>query len=139
MKKFLDLGMQPLANKYLLKKDLKKKEQFYHLEIGFDNKTKLVSILNKVSSKKMFNSNYPYRSSMSKTMISSFKKLSNKITKVYKPKLILEIGSNDGSLIKNFNKKKVICVEPCKNLAKITKKKGYETYSEYWNINLAKR
>ena len=52
MKKFLDLGMQPLANKYLLKKDLKKKEQFYHLEIGFDNKTKLVSILNKVSSKK---------------------------------------------------------------------------------------
>ena len=123
MKKFLDLGMQPLANKYLLKKDLKKKEQFYHLEIGFDNKTKLVSILNKVSSKKMFNSNYPYRSSMSKTMISSFKKLSKKITKVYKPKIILEIGSNDGSLIKNFDKKKVICVEPCKNLAKITKKK----------------
>ena len=78
MKKFLDLGMQPLANKYLLKKDLKKKEQFYHLEIGFDNKTKLVSILNKVSSKKMFNSNYPYRSSMSKTMVSSFKKLSKK-------------------------------------------------------------
>ena len=139
MKKFLDLGMQPLANKYLLKKDLKKKEQFYHLEIGFDNKTKLVSILNKVSSKKMFNSNYPYRSSMSKTMISSFKKLSKKITKVYKPKIILEIGSNDGSLIKNFNKKKVICVEPCKNLAKITKKKGYKTYSEYWNINLAKK
>ena len=123
MKKFLDLGMQPLANKYLLKKDLKKKEQFYHLEIGFDNKTKLVSILNKVSSKKMFNSKYPYRSSMSKTMISSFKKLSKKIIKVYKPKIILEIGSNDGSLIKNFNKKKVICVEPCKNLAKITKKK----------------
>ena len=137
MKKFLDLGMQPLANKYLLKKDLKKKEQFYHLEIGFDNKTKLVSILNKVSSKKMFNSNYPYRSSMSKTMISSFKKLSNKITKVYKPKLILEIGSNDGSLIKNLIKK-VICVEPCQNLAKITKK-GYKTYSEYWNINLAKK
>ena len=25
MKKFLDLGMQPLANKYLLKKDLKKR------------------------------------------------------------------------------------------------------------------
>ena len=107
MKKFLDLGMQPLANKYLSKKDLEKKEQFYHLEIGFNNKTKLVSILNTVPSKKMFDNNYPYRSSMSKTMISSFKKLSKKINKVYKPKLILEIGSNDGSLIKNFNKKKL--------------------------------
>ena len=40
IKKFLDLGMQPLANKYLTKKDIikKKKEQFYHLEIGFNLK-----------------------------------------------------------------------------------------------------
>jgi len=76
---------------------------------------------------------------MSKTMRDSFKKLSKKIIKIYKPKLILEIGSNDGSLIKNFNKKKIICVEPCKNLAILTKKKGYKTYSEYWNIKLAKK
>ena len=141
MKKFLDLGMQPLANKYLTSNDLKnkKKEQFYHLEVGFDNKTKLVSILNKVPSQKMFDDNYPYRSSMSKTMIRSFKALSKKIIKFYKPKIILEIGSNDGSLIKNFNKKKVICVEPCKNLAIITKGKGFKTYAEYWNISLAKK
>ena len=141
MKKFLDLGMQPLANKYLTSKDLKskKKEQFYHLEVGFDDKTKLVSILNKVPSQKMFDNNYPYRSSMSKTMTSSFKILSKKIMKVYNPKLILEIGSNDGSLIKNFNKKKVICVEPCKNLAIITKNKGYKTYAEYWDMKLAKK
>jgi SAM-dependent methyltransferase len=141
MKKFLDLGLQPLANKYLTKKDLinKRKEQFYHLEVGFDNKTKLVSILNKVPSQKMFDNTYPYRSSMSKTMTESFKKLSKKITRYYNPKLILEIGSNDGSLVKNFNKKKVICVEPCKNLATITKNKGYKTYAEYWDIKLAKK
>ena len=141
MKKFLDLGMQPLANKYLTRNDLKnkKKEKLYHLEVGFDKKTKLVSILNKVSSEKMFDNKYPYRSSMSKTMTKSFKILANKITKVYNPKIILEIGSNDGSLIKNFKKKKVICVEPCKNLAIITKNKGFKTYADYWNINLAKK
>ena len=50
IKKFLDLGMQPLANKYLTKKDIikKNKEQFYHLKVGFNSKTKLVSIINKV-------------------------------------------------------------------------------------------
>ena len=98
MKKFLDLGIQTLANKYLSKKDLKnkKKEQFYNLEVGFDNKTKLVSILNKVPSQKMFDHKYPYRSSMSKTMKKSFKTLSNKIKKEFKPNKILEIGSNDG-------------------------------------------
>ena len=141
MKKFLDLGMQPLANKYLTKKDLKKnkKEQFYHLEVGFDVETKLVSILNTVPSQKMFDHKYPYRSSMSKTMTSSFKRLSKDITKTYNPKLILEIGSNDGSLIKNFNKSKVICVEPCKNLATLTNKIGYKTYAEYWNFKLANK
>jgi SAM-dependent methyltransferase len=87
----------------------------------------------------MFDSNYPYRSSMSKTMTESFKKLSKKIKSVYDPKLILEIGSNDGSLVKNFDKRKVICVEPCKNLAVITQKKGLKTYAEYWNMKLAKK
>ena len=141
IKKFLDLGMQPLANKYLSKKDILKKnrEQFYHLEVGFNTKTKLVSILKKISKKKMFDDKYPYRSSMSQTMKQSFKKLAKYITDVYNPNLILEIGSNDGALIRNFNKKKVICVEPCKNLAKITKRMGYKTYSSFWNMKLAKK
>ena len=141
IKKFLDLGMQPLANSYLKKKDLirEKKELFYHLEVGFNPKTKLVSILNTVPSKKMFDDNYPYRSSMSKTMLLSFKKLSKYLRIFFKPNCILEIGSNDGSLIKNFSKKKVICVEPCKNVAKITKKLGYKTFTDFWNIKLARK
>ena len=54
IKKFLDLGMQPLANKYLSKKDILKKnrEHFYHLEVGFNTKTMLVSIMKKISKKK---------------------------------------------------------------------------------------
>ena len=141
IKKFLDLKMQPLANKYLEKRDImgKTTEQFYHLEVGFNQKTKLVSIINKVPSKKMFDDNYPYRSSMSQTMLLSFKKLAKDITKNYNPNFILEIGSNDGSLVKNFGKKKVICVEPCKNLSRITKKMGYKTYGNFWNKKLAKK
>ena len=141
IKKFLDLGMQPLANKYLTKKDIikKNKEQFYHLEVGFNSKTKLVSIINTVPSKKMFDGNYPYKSSMSQTMILSFKKLAKNLIKTYNPNSILEIGSNDGPLIRNFSKKKVICVEPCKNLAIITKRMGYKTYANFWNIRLAKK
>ena len=140
IKKFLDLGLQPLANKYLRKKDLiKKKENFYHLEVGFNTKTKLVSILNTVSAKKMFNNKYPYRSSMSLTMLNSFKKIAEEIVKTFNPGFILEIGSNDGSFIKNFDKKKVFCIEPCSNIAKITRKMGYKTFSNFFNINLAKK
>ena len=60
IRKFLDLGLQPLANKFLARKDLLKKkiEYYYHLEIGFNTKTKLVSILNTVPSEKMFDKKY---------------------------------------------------------------------------------
>ena len=69
IKKFLDLGKHPLANKYIKKQNLKKKEDYYKLEIKFDTKTKLVSISNIVPAKKMFDDKYPYRSSMSYTKL----------------------------------------------------------------------
>ena len=41
-KKFLNLGLQPLANKYLTKKEKLSnfKEDFYRLEVGFNTKNK---------------------------------------------------------------------------------------------------
>ena len=121
MKKFLDLGLQPLANSYIKKKNLRLKEKKFNLSVGFNSKNYLVSILNTVSKKKMFNEDYPYKSSESKTMQKSFKNLSSKIKKYYNPKFIIEIGSNDGAFIKNFNRNVVVGVEPCKNLAFIAK------------------
>ena len=136
-KQFLDLGYQPLANEFLSKYTNKHKK--YRLKIFFDYKSKLVSISKKIPSKEMFTNKYPYRSSMSKTMQLSFLKLSKEILKRFNPILMLEIGSNDGALISNFNKKKVIGIEPCSNLAKITNKKGFKTYDNYWELNLAKK
>ncbi len=136
---FLDLGQQPLANYYLDKKQIKKKEKKYRLIVSFDSVTKIVSIKKTFSSKMMFNNKYPYRSSMSKTMQTSFKNLSDKIKKKFKPKKILEIGSNDGSFLKNFNKNKTIGIEPCANVEKITKKMKFNTIPEYWGNNLAKK
>ena len=139
MKKFLDLGLQPLANSYIKYEKLNFKEKKFRLSIGFNPKNYLVSILNTIPKEKMFNENYPYKSSESFTMRKSFKDLYLKIQKKFKPNLVLEIGSNDGAFIKNFQKKNIIGVEPCKNLAKITRKQGYTTFSEYWNVSLAKK
>ena len=139
MKKFLDLGLQPLANSYILRKNLKSKEKKFRLSVGFNSKNYLVSILNTVPKEKMFNKNYPYKSSESTTMINSFKKLSINIKKKFKPKFLIEIGCNDGAFLRNFKKKDVVGVEPCKNLANLIKKKGFRVYPEYWNMKLAKK
>ena len=51
MIKFLDLGLQPLANSYLKKKNLNLKEKKFKLEIGFNQK-KLSCIDSQYSSKR---------------------------------------------------------------------------------------
>jgi hypothetical protein len=139
MIKFLNLGLQPLANSYLKKSNLSKKEKKFKLEVAFNEKNYLVSIVNTVPKEKMFNNMYPYKSSESKTMRKSFKDLTTKIKKRFKPKFLIEIGSNDGVFLKNFSKEKIVGIEPCKNLAKLTRNINYTTYSEYWSTKLAKK
>ena len=139
MKKFLDLGLQPLANSYIKKKSIKLNEKKFKLVVGFNPKNYLVSILNTVPKEKMFNKDYPYKSSESKTMQKSFMDLARKLKKIYKPKFVIEIGSNDGAFIKNFNKNVVVGVEPCKNLARITQKQNYKTFAEYWSPKLSQK
>ena len=141
IKKFLDLGLQPLANNYLhtnSKQNIKNIDT-YRLEVVFNTDNSLISIKKKIPKEKMFNNKYPYKSSLSSTMRTSFEKISQKIKNKFKPRRLLEIGSNDGPFITNFDKNKVIGVEPCSNLAKITKKYGYYTYANYWDTKLSKR
>ena len=135
-KKFLNLGKQPLANSFL--QSIKKNEFFYNLSVSFDTKNYLVSVTNPVNPKKQYTDQYAHRASESKTMRDAFKKTAHKLKKKFSPKLVMEIGSNDGVFIKNFSKRKVIAVEPCKNLADLTKK-YFKTYSNFWNKSLAKK
>ena len=137
---FLNLGRQPLANSFL--KDINKKtlrnEFFYNLRICFNTENYLVSIKKPVNPKKQYTDKYAHRASESKTMRLAFKDVAKKLYKRFRPKKIMEIGSNDGVFLRNFNKKSVIAVEPCKNLARITKKL-FRTYDEFWNLRLSNK
>ena len=139
-KVFLNLGRQPLANSFL--KDINKKtlrdEFFYNLRICFNSENYLVSIKKPVNPKKQYTDKYAHRASESKTMRLAFKDVAKKLFKRFRPKKIMEIGSNDGVFLRNFNKRSVIAVEPCKNLARITKKL-FRTYDEFWNLRLSNK
>lgn len=136
-KKFLDLGMQPIANSFLKSKD--QNEYKYNLSVGFDTESFLVSLIKKVNPRKQYTKFYAHRASESKTMRKAFKDIATKLKKKFKPKLTLEIGSNDGVFLKNFDKNKILSVEPCLNLANITKKNGFTTYSKFWSKNLSRQ
>lgn len=135
---FLNLGRQPVTNNFLNNPN-PKNEFFYNLKVSFDEKNKIVSLSNFLPPEKMFNETYAHRASMSKTMQLSNYTFSNYVKKKFSPKQILEIGSNDGIFLKNFNNILRIGVEPCKNLALITNKLGIKTYANFWNTNLARK
>ena len=135
---FLNLGKHPITNNFL-KLQNPKKEFFYNLQLIFNSETKLVSLKKFVSPKRMFNDKYAHRASASETMRSAYSKLAKSIKKKYKPKSILEIGSNDGVFIRHFMKIKSVGVEPCKNLARITNKMKIKTYDEFWTMSLSKK
>ena len=132
-KQFLDLGKQPIANGFLYEDQIKN-EYFFNLGVAFDVDTKLVTQTEYVDPPLMFNDEYVYRGSMSKTMRDHFKLLSDSIDNNCK---VLEIGSNDGVFIKHFSPSNAIAVEPCGNFAKETQEMGYTTYSEFWTHDLA--
>ncbi len=134
-KKFLDLGMQPLANNFRKKYT----QASFRLKLEFDTKTKLAMINKHVKKEKMFNKTYPYRSSKSKLVEKLFNELSKKIKKKIKPENILEIGCNDGTFASNFKLKNIVCIEPCRDVALEAKKKGLKVYINYFDKSLVKK
>tara|TARA_R110000824_G_scaffold65900_2_gene171275 strand:- start:139 stop:1323 length:1185 start_codon:yes stop_codon:yes gene_type:complete len=137
MKKlFLDLGKQPIANGFI-EGEPPKDEFFFDLKVVFDEDTKLVSLAEFVKPELMFNDSYVYVSSMSQTMRTHFTNTASSLKEGFSPTKVLEIGSNDGVFIKNFDSNDTIAVEPCSNFAEITNDKGYHTYPEFWTTALS--
>ena len=137
-KEFLDLGRQPIANKFLKEEEIND-EFFFDLKVVFDEETKLVSMKDFVKPELMFNEDYKYNTSLSTPMVNHFRDTAQMLDERFKPNKVLEIGSNGGPFISNFEKENSICVEPCDNFAKITADMGYRTRTEFWTTELSEQ
>ena len=136
LKPFMSFGKMPIANGFLKKKDFKK-EFFFEMEVGFSKDISLFQLNEHPKPTLMFNKNYPFFTGSSKGMIEHFKQYADWIKKNYfkKVKNLIEIGSNDGTFLKNFSSKKVnnIGIEPSKNVANVAKKNGIKTINSFFN------
>ena len=74
-------------------------------------------------------------------IISIFAKKTIKRFNLSKNDLIVDIGSNDGSLINYFKKKKikVLGVDPAKNVTDIANRRGIHTITSLFNKKIAKQ
>ena len=111
-------------------------EIFFPAELLYCNKSKLAQLGCIVDKEILFPYSYPYTSSTTKILRENFVNLykdTQKIIKLKKDDLIIDIGSNDGNLLSNFkNNHKVLGVTPEK-IGKIAIKKGIPTIIDYFN------
>ncbi len=134
-KVFLDFGKMPIANGFIKKKNFKK-EYFFKLKAAFNHRLSLFQLSSNPNLKRMFNKSYPFYTSSSKFMCEHFKKTANLIKKKYlkNNSNIIEIGSNDGTFLKNFNPKYALGFEPSESVHKVAKKKGVNSFNFFFNL-----
>tara|TARA_B110000438_G_scaffold289492_1_gene324126 strand:- start:383 stop:1642 length:1260 start_codon:yes stop_codon:yes gene_type:complete len=138
----IDLGDQPLCDTLLSKNDLKKIEKKYPLKL-YRSKSLGHGQLNYiVPGEEVYFPEYPYRPGITKEVQIHHSERSLETIKKYniiKNSLIVDIGSNDGTLLGFYKKNsmRVLGVEPT-NTAKIAIQDGIDTIQDFFNEKIAK-
>ena len=140
--KILDLGKQPVSNNFVYKKNITSVKK-YDLGLSFCKKCFLVQNTKIIKNTNIFNKNYLYYSSFSKTWLEHSKKLVIECIKKFqinKKSTVMEIASNDGYLLNYFKQRKINCygIEPSTNVSIIAKKKGIKTYNDFFSKKFLK-
>ncbi len=136
IKPFMTFGKMPLANGFLNSNEFDS-EFFYEMEVGFSEKVSLFQLNDFPNPKKIFNKKYPFYTGSSQYMINHFKDYAEWLKKDFlsNNSKLIEIGSNDGTFLKNFSNTNVdyIGIEPSESVAKQAIKNGIKTLNIFFN------
>lgn len=136
----IDFGQMPIANAFIV--DPKQKEFFYHLQVAFCPKCLMVQLAETVKPEMMFHDDYQFISSTSSTMARHFKQVAQEIIKKVsnqKDPFVVELGSNDGIMLKHLVKKNIrhLGVDPAGNVADMARQQGVQVLKEFFNKKTA--
>ncbi len=139
----LDLGVQPLANNFLLPQDLGKPEPRFPLRVFVCPDCWLLQLTDLVPPVELF-SEYLYFSSFSDAMLRHASAAAERHCaemQLGAESRVVEVASNDGYFLRYFQAAGVPClgVEPALNIAKVAREKGIETWTEFFGLDLAQR
>ena len=138
LKQIMNLSNQPPAN--TIKKKYELKETKIPLNLIFCNSCKTAQLKETVKPKYLF-SKYVWVTGTSKIIQNYSEYFYKEVTKRYKGNnaRVLEIASNDGTILNHFKKNKFNClgVDPAKNLIKLATKKGINTIPNFFSFDLS--
>lgn len=138
---FMDLGFAPPSNAYLTQDKLTKPEVYYPLNIKVCNDCWLVQTEDYAEADELFDADYAYFSSTSKGWLKHAENYADKMIdalELSKESFVIEVASNDGYLLKNFQNKNIPClgIEPTDSTAKAAEDLGIEVIRQFFGENL---
>jgi len=141
---FIDLVNAPPSNSFLTQEQLTEPEIFYPLRLFVCDQCFLVQIDEYKKSDEIFNQDYAYFSSYSKTWLDHANRYVEMIIDRFGydgRSQIMEIASNDGYLLQYFQAKQipVLGIEPASKVAKAAREKGIDTIIDFFGLKLAKQ
>jgi C-methyltransferase C-terminal domain/Putative zinc binding domain/Methyltransferase domain len=143
LRRFLELGPQPLANAFLRSPDEFATEASYPLDVYYCESCSLVQLLDVIDPEVLFG-NYLYVTGTSDTIARhnvDYARTVQDFLRLDSGDLVVEAASNDGSLLKQFRALGVrtLGVEPARNLAEVANQNGIDTVAEFFNPEAARR
>ncbi len=138
---FLALGPTPLANAFLDSEAEFQREARYPLDVYFCSDCTLVQLLDVIDPEVLFR-NYNYVTGTSDAIAAHNLEYARSMVKrlnLQPTDLVVEVASNDGSLLKCFRPYgvRVLGVEPASNIVTLARKAGIETVNQFFNSALA--
>jgi len=143
IEKIFYLGYLPPVNTMRKIGDLAQADEWFPTELYECNECKLIQLGYIVPPEILFPPSYPYTSGTTKSLVDNFHDLAKEargFISINKEDLVLDIGSNDGSLLDAFRthiKCNVVGIEPT-NAANIAIKKNITTYNKFFDQNVVK-
>jgi hypothetical protein len=116
-------------------------ETWFPAEMLYCPKCHLVQLGYAVDPQILFPPEYPYTSGTTKILRDNFAQLYQEVMKLIgleKDDLIVDVGSNDGTLLSNFKNHRVAGIEPSLT-AKLAEERGIPTVMEYFNAESVKK
>lgn len=141
---FADLGNSPASNSYLRAEQLNEPEVFYPLKVLVCENCFLVQVDEYKKADEIFDANYAYFSSFSKSWLAHSKKYVEMMCERFgfdQNSQVIEIASNDGYLLQYFKEKNipVLGIEPTLSTAEAARKIGIESWTEFFGEKLAEK
>jgi hypothetical protein len=142
MRRILSLGPTPLANSFLRSADEFTDEPSYPLDVYFCETCSLVQLLDVIDPEVLFR-NYIYVTGTSDTIAAhniKYVRTVDDLVKLKPTDLVVEVASNDGSLLKCFKQDgvRILGIEPAANIAQIACANGITTINQFFNSATAR-